>query len=324
LNNTKSESKMDFIDLFAGCGGLSLGLMQAGWNGLFAIEKSSMAFETLRFNLVDRDHKYLFDWPDWFPCKAMDIQTVIQNYNNQLDTLRGIPLLAGGPPCQGFSISGKRKPDDVRNRLFEQYLDFVGIVEPKMLLFENVREFAKSFSRTERGKKGEEILGEQVNVNEEFQEQLDKLGYKTFVRQSVKAKDFGVPQLRPRYFLVAIRQSLLSNYQDLDPFKELYSRRQSFLKEHNLPSNHEVTLENAISDLRMVHGTVQCIEKGMMHFQQGLFGPTSSPYQELMRKNPDGTSIQDGQIADSHRFPNHQAWRINPQLQPPQSCPPAA
>ena len=58
------KNKHTVIDLFAGCGGLSLGLYQAGWHGLFAIEKNEFAFETLRHNLIES--KKHFDWPDWF------------------------------------------------------------------------------------------------------------------------------------------------------------------------------------------------------------------------------------------------------------------
>lgn len=66
-----SASKYTVIDLFAGAGGLSLGLYQAGWRGLFAIEKNAFAFETLKFNLID--NKKHFDWPDWLPQTNHDI-----------------------------------------------------------------------------------------------------------------------------------------------------------------------------------------------------------------------------------------------------------
>ena len=61
---------MFFIDLYAGCGGLSLGLIQAGWSGLFAIEKSPLAFETLKYNLIDGELKG-FNWPGWLECEPM-------------------------------------------------------------------------------------------------------------------------------------------------------------------------------------------------------------------------------------------------------------
>ncbi|RYZ53253.1 MAG: DNA cytosine methyltransferase, partial [Sphingobacteriales bacterium] len=69
----KSDNQHTYIDLFSGCGGLSLGLHQAGWKGLFAIEKNAEAFATLRFNLIEtRSH---FDWPNWLPISNYDIKT---------------------------------------------------------------------------------------------------------------------------------------------------------------------------------------------------------------------------------------------------------
>ena len=61
-----------YIDLFAGCGGLSLGLYNAGWKGLFAIEKSPQAFKTLEFNLIEKTNHFL--WPKWLPIQAHDIK----------------------------------------------------------------------------------------------------------------------------------------------------------------------------------------------------------------------------------------------------------
>ena len=68
----------NYIDLFAGCGGLSLGLKNAGWNGLFAIEKNKDAFETLKYNLlVNSSH---FNWPEWLPKTNLDIYKVLDDY----------------------------------------------------------------------------------------------------------------------------------------------------------------------------------------------------------------------------------------------------
>ena len=91
------------IDLFAGCGGLSLGLYQAGWNGIFAVEKNPNAFETLNYNLIER--KQHFAWPEWLPVGPLNILDINKKYKKQLGKLRGhIDLVAGGPPCQGFHL----------------------------------------------------------------------------------------------------------------------------------------------------------------------------------------------------------------------------
>lgn len=298
-----------FIDVFAGAGGLSLGLMMAGWRGLFAVEKSPMAFQTLRHNLIDQKDHLNFEWPDWLPKEAIDIQTLLEKYEEQLKKLNGIHLLAGGPPCQGFSASGKRQNGDERNRLFEQYLELVTLIEPQLILFENVQGFAKTFTKTERGLKGEELREEDgFNADQDLRQELVRLKYIPFVRTNVKAKDFGVPQLRPRYILIAVRKDLLRSIPFPDPFEMLYGNlREEFLGYRKLPKDTEITLREAISDLERVHGDVPCIESGMKRFRQGKYGPTQkgNPYQALMRRHRDGKRIRKGQVADSHRFANH-------------------
>ena len=142
----KQDKKYTVIDLFAGCGGLSLGLYQAGWDGLFAIEKNANAFETLNYNLIKG--KKHFAWPKWLPQSCLDIIEVNENYSEQLIQLRGkVDLVAGGPPCQGFSMAGKRIEDDVRNQLVFSYIDFISMVQPKLILFENVKGFTYAFDK---------------------------------------------------------------------------------------------------------------------------------------------------------------------------------
>lgn len=98
-------SKFSYIDIFAGCGGLSLGLHNAGWEGLFAIEKSKDAFETLKYNLIDSTKH--FCWNEWLPQTEHDINEVIVKYRSELEKLSGtVTLVVGGPPCQGFSMAG--------------------------------------------------------------------------------------------------------------------------------------------------------------------------------------------------------------------------
>ena len=91
--------KLSFVDVFAGCGGLSLGLMQAGWKGLFAIEADKFAFETLKHNLLS-DGRFSYDWPTWLPQEARNISGFIEQYKKKLKPLRGkVDLIVGGPPC---------------------------------------------------------------------------------------------------------------------------------------------------------------------------------------------------------------------------------
>lgn len=141
---TKSNT---YIDLFAGCGGLSLGLHNAGWKGLFAIEKNVDAFKTLKYNLID--NKNHFAWPIWLPQESIEIDKAIELYKDNLNELKNkVDLVAGGPPCQGFSMAGRRNENDHRNNLIKSYIDFIKIIKPKILFFENVKGFTMEFKKT--------------------------------------------------------------------------------------------------------------------------------------------------------------------------------
>ena len=103
-----------YIDIFAGCGGLSTGLTNAGWTGLFAVEKNADAFSTLKHNLIDKNNHFF--WPSWLSVKEWNINTLIRKHADDLRALQGkVTLVAGGPPCQGFSLAGKRDKNDKRN-----------------------------------------------------------------------------------------------------------------------------------------------------------------------------------------------------------------
>ncbi len=274
------------IDLFAGCGGLSLGLYHAGWKGLFAIEKSPDAFKTLQHNLiVNKNH---FDWPSWLPLKENDINDVLKNYKQELIELRGqVDLVAGGPPCQGFSMAGKRNEYDLRNDLINSYIKFVEIVEPKIIFFENVKGFTMEFKKNKE--KG-------VAYSSLVSKKLDDAGY--FVKgQLVNFGDYGVPQKRTRFILVGIKKSLANSSQEKvdNFFNVLKDNRFDFLGEKGL--DVETNLQDAISDLFKGNGLKDTPD--FPSFKSGVYGREKSNYQKLMRK---GIKYK---VADSHRFPKH-------------------
>src|ERR1700761_2344545 len=102
----ESRQKPTFIDLFSGCGGISLGLTAAGFEGLFAIEKAAEAFSTFKAKLLDGPWGSRFNWPRWLEQKHIDIDDFITKHGHRLLPLRGkVNVLAGGPPCQGFSFA---------------------------------------------------------------------------------------------------------------------------------------------------------------------------------------------------------------------------
>ncbi len=240
ISKVKNRSTVGtYIDLFSGCGGFSLGLGNAGWKGLFAVEKDPMAFKTFRHNLIDGDKYNHFDWPEWLPKKETTIQTLLEEHIDSLKSLKGeVDLIAGGPPCQGFSLAGRRNSSDPRNQLSEQYIKMVKIVSPKYLVLENVRGFNAKFKNSE-GKTEKQPYSMVVKAK------LEKLGYKVFT-DYVHSEKYGVPQKRTRFIMIGIRKDICNH--DVNPFSTLDSLRADFLKKKKLPKT-PVSVKAAISDL---------------------------------------------------------------------------
>ena len=172
-----------YVDLFAGCGGISLGLHKAGLQGLFAIEKNPDAFSTLKYNLIDT-HKH-FKWAPWLPVKNWNIDTLLKNKERELKSLQGtVDLVVGGPPCQGFSMAGERRASDKRNKLIHSYLDFVKLVQPRVIMFENVQGFTLKFSNSTKHKK---IAYSEIVISE-----LHKLGYTDARGEMIDMSETGI------------------------------------------------------------------------------------------------------------------------------------
>lgn len=280
------EMRPTYIDLFAGCGGLSLGLHNAGWKGLFAIEKSPDAFKTLKYNLIDnKDH---FNWPSWLPKENIEIDNAIKLHKDNLEKLKNkVDLVAGGPPCQGFSMAGRRNENDQRNNLIKSYIDFIKIIKPKILFFENVKGFTMEFKKNKD--KGKEYSSYVENA-------LNRAGY--FVKgELVNFGEYGIPQKRTRFILVGVRKDLANASKDLAEtfFSTIKENRHSFLSEKNLTVN--TNLKDAISDLLKANGLKESPDT--KSFQAGTYSKIKSSYQTLMREG-----IKN-KIADSHRFPKH-------------------
>ena len=287
VSSCKNRGGKVVIDLFAGCGGLSLGLYQAGWKGLFAIEKNAFAFETLKFNLID--NKKHFDWPQWLPQKEHDINEVLANYSKQLKSLRGkVDLVAGGPPCQGFSMAGKRVEDDVRNQLVFSYIKFIDLVKPKMILFENVKGFTYAFD------KGKSEDSQNEPYSQKVARELDKLGY-NIKAHVIDFSEYGVPQRRKRFILVGIQKQLGSPADFENLLKE---KRGEFLKNKGL--SETTTLKDAISDLLRSNGELPSVDR--KGFNSGKYGHVNlSNYEKVMR----GDYPNMHEVADSHSFAKH-------------------
>ncbi len=274
-----------YIDLFSGCGGLALGLHNAGWKGLFAVEKSKDAFSTLEHNLINKNSN--FTWPEWLPKKNHDINNIIEEHEESLKSLRGkISLVAGGPPCQGFSMAGRRKEEDDRNKLIDSYIKFIELVQPKILFFENVRGFTIGFKQG--NKRGEAYSVYVVN-------ELDRIGYDV-KGQIVDFSEYGVPQKRQRYILVGIKKEYKIK---ADKFFDLLTEnRADFFKEKKLEKDF-TSLSDAISDLLQSNGTEESPDT--KNFRAGIYAKATTSYQKLMRQDKNLVI----KIPNSHRFANH-------------------
>jgi DNA (cytosine-5)-methyltransferase 1 len=268
---------LTFIDAFAGCGGLSLGLMQAGLMGKFAIEHDRFAFATLKANLLSRATPFKYSWPRWLPKEPRSIASLLGDYDQELAALSGsIDVLVGGPPCQGFSMAGRRQHDDPRNQLFSQYLRLVEIIKPKIVLVENVRGFMMDFT-----------VGETVTNYAGSLKTVLSDDYRVYERL-LDVSRFGVPQGRTRYFVIAVRSSVST----ADPFKLLETRIPSFLRALGISA--PVSSSNAISDLELGRcGTEP--SNDTEGFSQIVYGRPLTRYQKLM--NGAGTTPSDLRLA---------------------------
>ena len=285
-----------FIDIFAGCGGLSLGLINAGWKGKFAVEKHPHAFGTLKHNLIDLHDRGYYSWPRWLPCWNHDIKELNRDYEKQLRSMRGVKLVAGGPPCQGFSMAGRRKANDHRNLLIREYIQFVRFVQPQYLILENVRGITTTPKQGIRGRPSGSATYEDLLCTE-----LLDAGFYSYSR-ILKAYDFGVPQRRPRFIMIGVRKDVLDvpgvDPDLFDPFDDLDILRKNFLSSKQLPTDGRVGPGKALSDLeKRCNELVDCVDSS--GFKQIKYQKPLTDYQALMHGEMNGTA------PNSMRLTNH-------------------
>lgn len=301
-----------FIDIFSGCGGISLGLMSAGWKGLFAVEKNRDAFSTIYHNLNGHmGEQYRFSWPQWLPKDHMSVSDIVSDYAEELTSLRGtVDLLTGGPPCQGFSTAGRRNPNDPRNKLAEEYIRVVELVQPKFLLIENVHGFDMPFSDSKTKNSSKEKTGnfEDEAYSQIVKKRLEALGYKVFHRM-ITCADFGVPQLRKRFIMLSIKDDspVLLQLNGRDPLQMLEESAPEFRHKKGLPKTGYIAVSDAISDLELhQRGLIACTDSDVKGFHQIEYKepPKLTKYQKLMRA---GMSYR---APNSLRLPRHKESTI--------------
>jgi DNA (cytosine-5)-methyltransferase 1 len=273
VEQSHQRNHLSFIDIFAGCGGLSLGLMQAGWTGLFAVEHDVNAFQTLHDNLIPENTHFNFAWPIWLPKTPHSVTDVLQKYRKNLSSLAGrVDMLVGGPPCQGFSVAGHRNPNDPRNRLVEAYLEFVGLIRPAVVLIENVRGITIDFED------GGAPAGK-INYAKWIIESLSS-DY-VVSSQMIDTSMFGVPQKRHRFFIIAVRSDLADGVNGT-PFEAIERVRHSFIRSKGL-SAVPVSAKAAISDLEVMRNG-KLPSRDSAGFDEIAYLSPLTSYQRLMNE----------------------------------------
>jgi len=218
-NKSITTNTLNVIDLFCGCGGMSKGLTDAGLNVIAGIDIWDKAVESYNKNY---EHKaYCEDLTKLPPEKFNEL------YNKEN---KNIDILVGGPPCQSFSIAGKRDKNDPRNALFMEYVKYLDYFKPKAFIMENV--IGMLSKKTANGEKVIDIIMEQLNRD-----------YNCIINK-LYASDFEVPQNRRRTIIIGIRKDLnilpkepepvIKTTQDRIPVKSILMPREEVDKKYYL------------------------------------------------------------------------------------------
>ncbi|AFO86938.1 DNA cytosine methyltransferase [Phaeobacter inhibens] len=173
------------VELCAGAGGQALGLEKAGFDHTALVEIDKHCCATLRHNR-----------PQWNV-----LEEDVRAFKEEADAYHGIDLLAGGLPCPPFSVAGKQLGEKDERNLFDDAIEIVAATRPRAVMIENVRGFLDAVFHDYR---------------EKLKTQLAKLGYETDWRL-LNASDYGVPQLRPRVAIVALRKEFSGQFNWPDP-----------------------------------------------------------------------------------------------------------
>lgn len=198
------------IDLFCGIGGFSKGFEKAGFKILLGIDNWETSLKTFKENHYDTE-VLLKD------IKELN-NDILEKYENKVD------VIIGGPPCQGFSMSGKRDAKDIRNTLFEDMLKVVSIVKPKVVIMENVVGLLSM--KSDKG----------ILVKDLIYERFEKYGYKV-KHKVLNASDYGVPQHRKRVIFIGTKQG------------EITFPLPSHFEEETLLDNKKITVGDALGNI---------------------------------------------------------------------------
>ena len=289
--NGAPPRKLHCIDLFAGCGGLSLGLEEAGFTPLLFSEISPHAAETYIANRRELD---IIPVGDIYNLTDLNLGLLKTYWRYK--GIEDIDLVCGGPPCQGYSGIGHRrtfkldKKDIPSNHLFQEMVRVIRNVRPKMFLFENVRGLLNA-KWTPDGQGGEIFKA----VLAEFKTLTDY----TVRWDLLHAKNYGVPQNRPRVVMVGIRYDVLPHWVQ-EPLCEVSFDAPSAVESGFLPkpSGTPPTLVELLSDLE---DSRYLNREATTEY----FNEPKTAIQRILRTTRDGILLGKGDKLTEQEYSNH-------------------
>lgn len=276
-----TKKKYNVLDLFCGCGGLSKGFEMAGYNIVLGVDFNEPALKTYEYN--HHGSKTL--------CGDLSSPDTFDKIDKLIDG-KTIDVIIGGPPCQGFSLTGPRKFDDERNKLYLAMIETVRRYKPKAFLIENVPGMATLYKS---------------EVRDEIVRRFTSMGY-SVNNQILCSADYGVPQIRKRLVFVG-----LLNAKEQFKFPEPY-----------LTPEEYITCEQAIGDLPSLEHTLGAdvseyemdpqtdYQKLMRGSCKTLYNHKSIDHKQFVKETialvPDGGNYKDlpPGVGESRIF--HMAW----------------
>ena len=255
--------RLTFAGLFSGCGGLDLGGVLAGFTPVYSADHDAVAVETYIANIDKRAE-----------CIDLTVSSITK-------IAAGVDLLLGGPPCQGFSSAGPKNKDDPRNKLWQRYLEYVRVWQPKVFLIENVPGFLAEFPAFSR------------------EVEMALTGrYKVFCRRFI-TQYYGVPQFRDRVIVQGVRADVANGPCWPSPTSpEVYH--------YTKPFPTAISMNEALADLGPAN-----TEKAVVHDHRSI--PLGDQDADIALHIPNGASLKD--IPDDYlpppytgRIRTHGGW----------------
>lgn len=253
--------KNKIIDLFCGCGGLSLGFEKAGFESVYAIDMWQKAIDTYNYNRTNK------------VADCLDVRELTEDRLRDLNAKHDIVGIIGGPPCQGFSKAGVRDVNDPRNHLYLEYCRIVETVKPVFFVLENVA----GLLNLSCGRFKDDII-----------KRFGELGY--YVEYKVVcAADYGVPQNRHRVFFVGMRDKPFVFPEKIDGIvtsKDAISDLDSLNLENGMDNLHAYATIPQNDYQRMMRGSQKEVANHQItvHTQQTI---------DIISMVPDGGTIYD-------------------------------